>query len=104
MTDAISRSAVLDQLGEYLVQEIIGQGYDVSDVGVGLEIAISTVKGAPALDVAPVVRCKSRMKRSTFECPMYSEVEKVLKRHGGIIGADMSNDGAGIWREGEPHD
>ena len=31
-------------------------------------------------------------------------IEKVLERHGGIIGADMSNDGAGIWRGGESHD
>ena len=58
MNDAISRSAVRDQLRDYLEQEICGENRNVSDVGVGLEIALNTVKGAPALDAVPVVRCK----------------------------------------------
>lgn len=58
MNDAISRSAVLDQLQDYLLQETCGINRDVSDVGVGLEIALNTVKGAPAIDAAPVVHAR----------------------------------------------
>lgn len=49
------------------------------------------IDSAPAIDAVPVVRCKSCMKRSTFECPMYSEIDG--SDYGlGIIINDRTND------------
>ena len=31
-------------------------------------------------------------------------VDSVLEMHGGIVGADMSNDGAGVWKGFGAHD
>lgn len=70
-SDLISRSAVL----EYLCS-----GCSLKDHGethaCGTPCSDYTgIKDLPAIDAVPVVQCKSCMKRSTFECPMYSEAD-----------------------------
>lgn len=60
MTDAISRSAVL----ELIRDNVYVTGYAYAQL-------VSNVKGLPALDVAPVVRCVDCKHRCTFICPMY---------------------------------
>lgn len=70
--DAISRSAVLKFVGGLHTLKLNNQQMYSAEL---LDGIMKRVKKLPALDVAPVVRCKSCMKRSTFECPMYSEVD-----------------------------
>ena len=70
MTDLISRIGLLEDLG--------ASCYDL-DALTGVTGDERTLQEAimqyPTVDAVPVVRCKSCMKRSTFECPMYSEID-----------------------------
>ena len=73
-TDAISRSAVLDELNKLADMEAYGNS--VSDIGFGLTMAISRVRSAPALDVAPVVH--GEFARLPEEVIPYLHVDPVL--------------------------
>lgn len=53
MTDAISRSEVINVLQKLVDMETCGN--TVSDIGFGLSMAIGRLISAPALDVEPVV-------------------------------------------------
>ena len=64
MDDAISRSAVLENIYEMDISDCT----DVEDI---IDKAYAMIADAPALNVAPVVRCADCKHRYTFVCPMY---------------------------------
>lgn len=75
MTDAISRSAVLDALEtekRRLMEQNEGSWPFTSKILTrAVDVVYEFVKELPALDVAPVVRCYECKYRCTQTCPMY---------------------------------
>ena len=55
--DLISRSALLEDLQEYLNQEATAN-MTFTDMGEGIDLSMERVKEAPAVDAVEVVRCK----------------------------------------------
>lgn len=55
MTDAISRSALLNTLDELIK---LAKRHESDDAEYAMTVAAAYVQDAPALDVAPVVRCE----------------------------------------------
>ena len=83
MTDLISRSAVLDILSNEfdMASEERAEAdnekdrtFNAGEINCARR-STRKVKELAAVDAVPVVRCKSCMKRRTFECPMYSETD-----------------------------
>lgn len=72
MSDLISRSAVLKKMDELIDFAYRNEDDDLHHT---LVTVCSYIDEIPTLDVAPVVRCESCMRRRTFECPMYSETD-----------------------------
>lgn len=71
MDDLISRGAAMNMLSDVFG---IPLDYD-GECNEMCDEAFAAIEALPAVDAVPVVRCKSCMKRSTFQCPMYSEVD-----------------------------
>lgn len=86
MTDAISRSALRETLNKFkLSDDCMKHKWAIQAADDVEKYTIAAIKNAPALDVAPVVRCKDCKKRGMRFCPMAHVYEKLSVDARGII-------------------
>ena len=75
MNYAISRSRVLEALeaekARLMEQKDAGWPFTTEVLVRAVDTVIEFIKGLPALDVAPVVRCRDCKYRCTQNCPMF---------------------------------
>ena len=92
MTDAISRSAVLENIYEMDISDCT----DVEDI---IDKAYATIADAPALDVAPVVHARWLWVKDHWECSAC----RGSRFHDIALGCDASYCGrCGARMDGEP--
>lgn len=77
--DAISRSAVLDELRK--LSDMESYGNSTSDIGYGLTMAVNRIRYAQALDVAPVVHARWDAEHRCTECICLCTTVKATQGH-----------------------